>query len=55
MGILLVAFDYLVWNRPAVAVDVAILIANGKMVDHEPNLSREVEEAERYTVCSGRS
>lgn len=45
--ILVIALDYYAWNRVTVAVDVEIMIANSEMVDHEPYLQTEVEEAKR--------
>lgn len=55
VGILVVALDYLVWNHGSVAIDVEVMNAHGMMVDHEPDLQREVEEAERCRIFGGRS
>ena len=55
VGILVVASDHPVWNHGPVAVDVEVMIAHGMIVDHEPDLQGEVEEAERCRSFGGRS
>ena len=55
VGILVVASDHPVCNHGPVAVDVEVMIAHGMMVDHEPDLQGEVEEAERCRSLGGRS
>ena len=47
MGILITASSDLMRDNPTVAINVEKVVADGLMVDHVPDLEREVEKAER--------